>query len=161
MRFRLLFLVWQVYPEGRMSQHLDKMVLGDCILAKGPKGRFTYTRNMKRHIGAHLLSCCARIMVTRQPCCAIQNFPLRPRPWADWHLLAAGMVAGGTGITPMWQVADHILRDGIAEKTSVRRPQRTSGSPPMHCPVSTGSTLTPGRACLVMVQVQGGCSSRR
>lgn len=35
-----------------MSQHLDKMVLGDCILAKGPKGRFTYTRNMKRHIGA-------------------------------------------------------------------------------------------------------------
>ena len=35
-----------------MSQHLDKMVLGDCILAKGPKGRFTYARNMKRHIGA-------------------------------------------------------------------------------------------------------------
>jgi NAD(P)H-flavin reductase len=43
--------VWQVYQEGRMSQHLDKMVLGDCILAKGPKGRFTYMRNMKRHIG--------------------------------------------------------------------------------------------------------------
>ena len=32
------------------------------------------------------------------------------------------MVAGGTGITPMWQVADHILRDGMAERTSVRSP---------------------------------------
>lgn len=24
----------------------------------------------------------------------------------------AGMIAGGTGITPMWQVLNHILRDG-------------------------------------------------
>lgn len=72
--------VIKVYPEGRMSQHLDKMVLGDCILAKGPKGRFTYQRNMKRHIG---------------------------------------MVAGGTGITPMWQVLNHILRDSLADKTQI------------------------------------------
>lgn len=42
----------QVYPEGKMSQHLDKMTLGQSILAKGPKGRFEYTRNMKTHLGA-------------------------------------------------------------------------------------------------------------
>lgn len=29
------------------------------------------------------------------------------------------MVAGGTGITPMWQVANHILSDGLAERTQV------------------------------------------
>lgn len=29
------------------------------------------------------------------------------------------MVAGGTGITPMWQVANHILSDGFADKTQV------------------------------------------
>ena len=37
-----------------MSRHLDAMTLGDCILAKGPKGRFVYERNMKKHIGARL-----------------------------------------------------------------------------------------------------------
>lgn len=42
----------QVYSEGRMSQHLDKMMLGDCILAKGPKGRFQYQKNHWKHIGA-------------------------------------------------------------------------------------------------------------
>lgn len=61
----------QVYPEGRMSQHLDKMVLGDCILAKGPKGRFTYQRNMKRHIGALVCSEVHEQMWGMQctPCC--------------------------------------------------------------------------------------------
>ena len=42
----------QVYPEGKMSQYMDKMVLGDCLDFKGPKGRFTYQRNSKRAIGA-------------------------------------------------------------------------------------------------------------
>lgn len=51
----------QVYPEGKMSQHLDSMVLGDCILAKGPKGRFVYERNMKRNIGAR----CRHLLVMR------------------------------------------------------------------------------------------------
>jgi NAD(P)H-flavin reductase len=43
----------QVYPEGRMSQYMDKMVLGECLDFKGPKGRFTYQRNAKRAIGAN------------------------------------------------------------------------------------------------------------
>ena len=35
-----------------MSQHMDKMTLGDCLEFKGPKGRFTYQPNSKRAIGA-------------------------------------------------------------------------------------------------------------
>ena len=47
----------QVYAEGKMSQYMDKMVLGDCLDFKGPKGRFTYQPNTKRAIGAYCLHC--------------------------------------------------------------------------------------------------------
>ena len=43
----------QVYPEGRMSQHLDKMQIGDTLLFKGPRGRFEYEANMRHAIGTH------------------------------------------------------------------------------------------------------------
>mmetsp|Transcript_6123 Transcript_6123/g.17555 ORF Transcript_6123/g.17555 Transcript_6123/m.17555 type:complete len:298 (+) Transcript_6123:421-1314(+) len=76
----LVDFVIKVYPEGKMSQHLDKMTLGDCILAKGPKGRFEYVKNKWKHIG---------------------------------------MVAGGTGLTPMYQVFNHILRDAFGDGTRV------------------------------------------
>ncbi|CAD7697594.1 unnamed protein product [Ostreobium quekettii] len=64
--------VIKVYKGGQMSQHLDKLEVGDRVEMKGPKGRFTYKRNMKKSIG---------------------------------------MLAGGTGITPMYQVLNHILND--------------------------------------------------
>ena len=41
-----------MYPDGKFSPNLDKLKVGDSVLAKGPKGRFDYQRNMKRHIGA-------------------------------------------------------------------------------------------------------------
>lgn len=43
--------VIKIYPTGKMSQVLDKMRVGDAMLMKGPRGRFTYSRNMKRAIG--------------------------------------------------------------------------------------------------------------
>ena len=46
----------QVYPEGRMSQHLDHLKIGDNLEFKGPKGRFVYSANMKKAIGA-ILGC--------------------------------------------------------------------------------------------------------
>ncbi|KAK9802658.1 hypothetical protein WJX73_001360 [Symbiochloris irregularis] len=64
--------VIKVYPEGRMSQHLKQLKIGDKLEFKGPKGRFVYSANMKR---------------------------------------AIGMLAGGTGITPMYQTARAILKD--------------------------------------------------
>jgi cytochrome-b5 reductase len=65
-------LVVKVYPQGKMSQHLDHMKVGEVIDVKGPKGLFTYTPNMKR---------------------------------------AFGMLAGGTGLTPMLQVIQAILKN--------------------------------------------------
>ena len=44
--------VIKLYPAGKMSQVLSGMKVGDSMQMKGPRGRFTYTRNMKRAIGA-------------------------------------------------------------------------------------------------------------
>eukprot|EP00882_Tetradesmus_deserticola_P016459 GHRQ01017583.1.p1 GENE.GHRQ01017583.1~~GHRQ01017583.1.p1 ORF type:complete len:249 (+),score=84.23 GHRQ01017583.1:339-1085(+) len=64
--------VIKVYPSGKMTQIMDRLVVGDTMLMKGPRGRFQYSRNMKK---------------------------------------AIGMIAGGTGVTPMYQVAAAILKD--------------------------------------------------
>ena len=58
--------VIKVYPQGKMTQFLDKLEVGGNVDFYGPIGRFTYTPNAYQHLG---------------------------------------MVAGGTGITPMYQVS--------------------------------------------------------
>lgn len=68
-----------------MSQYLDNMKVGDAIDVKGPLGHFIYTgRGEYRHSG---------------------------HPGKTSHM---SMVAGGTGITPMWQVIQvcHPAQDG-------------------------------------------------
>lgn len=50
----------QVYPEGRMSQVMDKLNIGDKLLFKGPRGDFSLELNEKREIGQEL----ANISVT-------------------------------------------------------------------------------------------------
>jgi len=60
----------QIYPTGAMSQHVDKLEIGDYMEMRGPKGRMTYKPNMKKNIG---------------------------------------MIAGGSGITPMLQVCDDVI----------------------------------------------------
>lgn len=47
---RVEFVI-KVYPGGKMTQIMDKMKVGDSMLMKGPRGRFQYSRNMKRAIG--------------------------------------------------------------------------------------------------------------
>ena len=44
-----------MYAEGRMSRHMDGLALGDKLWFKGPRGRFSYTPNMKQHIGVGVL----------------------------------------------------------------------------------------------------------
>lgn len=44
--------VIKIYPQGRMSQHLAGLSIGDRILMRGPKGRFVYTPNMYAALGA-------------------------------------------------------------------------------------------------------------
>lgn len=65
--------VIKVYPEGKMSQAMDSLKVGETMEFKGPKGLFS----MEKHGSASKI----------------------------------GMIAGGTGITPMFQVAMAFLKD--------------------------------------------------
>jgi len=65
-------LLIKVYEKGAMSQHIDKLKVGDFLEVRGPKGLFVYKPNMVK---------------------------------------AIGMVAGGTGVTPMLQVIRAILKN--------------------------------------------------
>lgn len=65
--------VIKVYPEGKMTQSLDALSIGDRVLFKGPRGRFQYGG-----AGAYK---------------------------------SIGMLAGGTGVAPMFQLVQAILKD--------------------------------------------------
>mmetsp|Transcript_12808 Transcript_12808/g.33016 ORF Transcript_12808/g.33016 Transcript_12808/m.33016 type:complete len:834 (+) Transcript_12808:157-2658(+) len=67
---------------GKMSQLLNNLALGDTIEVKGPLGHFEYLGKSNYTEGSRKGVC--------------RNF---------------SMVAGGTGITPMWQVLSSILED--------------------------------------------------
>eukprot|EP00804_Cyclotella_cryptica_P016755 CCRYP_002054-RA/>CCRYP_002054-RA protein AED:0.10 eAED:0.10 QI:242/1/1/1/1/1/2/39/314 len=78
------------FPEGgKMSQHLDSLEVGDAVEMRGPKGHMTYHQDGKFTV--HPL--------------------LKKDP--DQHRTARhfGMIAGGTGITPMLQIINAVLRD--------------------------------------------------
>lgn len=64
--------VIKVYPQGKMSQAMDALKMGDRLLFKGPKGLYKY----------------------------------KPQAYK-----VVGMLAGGTGITPCYQLAQAILKD--------------------------------------------------
>ncbi len=67
---------------GKMSQHLDRLALGDTIEVKGPVGHMVYEGR-----GAYTLN-------------------RKPRTTRSISL-----IAGGTGITPCWQVLRTVLAD--------------------------------------------------
>ena len=71
------------FPEGgKMSQHLESMKIGDAIEVKGPIGEFIYKE--KGH------------------------FLINGKPRFCKEI---SMIAGGTGLTPCYQVLSAILRD--------------------------------------------------
>lgn len=47
---------FQVYPEGRMSQLMDHLKIGEKLQFKGPRGDFALDLNEKRGIGNGLLT---------------------------------------------------------------------------------------------------------
>lgn len=76
------------FPDGgKMSQHLETLKIGDSMNFQGPTGRITYTGS-----GVFSVKDYASGKETARPAAK-----------------AIGMIAGGTGITPMMQVARHIL----------------------------------------------------
>jgi len=71
------------FPEGgKMTQHLEGLKVGDKIAFRGPVGEFEYLGKGK-YIHNHV----------------------------EGHATHFNMIAGGTGITPCWQVLEAVLRD--------------------------------------------------
>ncbi|XP_065836094.1 NADH-cytochrome b5 reductase 3-like [Oscarella lobularis] len=75
------------FPDGgKMTQHLESLEIGDTIDVRGPSGHLTYLGKGKMHIKE------GKKEESRQ--CT--------------HI---GMIAGGSGITPMLQIVQAILKD--------------------------------------------------
>lgn len=84
------------FPEGgKLSQHLDSLKIGDTIKMKGPKGHLTWLGNGKFAV-------------------KLMKKPLEARKAT--HI---GMIAGGTGITPMLQIL-HAIFENPSDKTVVK-----------------------------------------
>lgn len=62
----------QVYPQGKMSQCMERLSIGDTLRFKGPRGKFRYQPNMKRAIGEPSKG----ISPTEYCCCVNAAVPL-------------------------------------------------------------------------------------
>jgi len=79
------------FPDGgKMSQHLESMQIGDTIDVKGPLGEFIYK--------------------------GLGSFTWKDQP-RQCNLI--NLIAGGTGLTPCWQVAQAALRTA-GDETQLR-----------------------------------------
>ena len=85
-------LVIKVYPQGKMTQYLDKFTIGQKIDVSGPSGNLIYR-------GKGLFDVRTR----------------KPEPFVSRRVRQLGLIAGGTGITPMYQILNEILK----EQTSI------------------------------------------
>jgi len=85
------------FPDGgKMSQHLDKMEVGDFIDVRGPSGLLVYNGK--------------------------GVFAIRPQKKSEpvlHHVKNVNMIAGGTGITPMLQLIRAVLADA-EDKTKLK-----------------------------------------
>jgi len=84
-------LVIKVYPQGKMTQYLDKLSIGHTIDVSGPSGNLVYKDNGLFDIRSR-----------------------KPEPFVTRHVRRLGMIAGGTGITPMYQILNEILKEQAA-----------------------------------------------
>lgn len=76
------------FPDGgKMSQHLESMAIGDKIQVRGPSGNLIYNGNGKFSIRKNKTASAV------------------PRSFKN-----VGMIAGGTGITPMLQIVRDVLK---------------------------------------------------
>jgi len=90
------------FPDGGlMSQHLDDLKIGDTCLMRGPKGHVEWFMDGSRKFG---------------------TFQVKPlgKPAEERYTEQVGMIAGGTGITPMLQVLQSIFHRGKSSNICVR-----------------------------------------
>jgi len=71
-----------------MSQHLESMNIGDTIQVRGPSGNLIYEGDSRFSIRKNKTS-----------------------PFAQLGFKKVGMIAGGTGITPMLQIIRAVLKN--------------------------------------------------
>ncbi|UYV80291.1 CYB5R3 [Cordylochernes scorpioides] len=77
------------FPDGgKMSQHLESMKIGDSILVRGPSGKLVYDGR-------------GTFKITLD----------KKKPPTVAHYKKVGMIAGGTGITPMLQLIRQVFKD--------------------------------------------------
>lgn len=77
------------FPEGgKMSQHLESLSIGDYIDVRGPNGLLTYEGKGVFHIRPDKKSPPSKVVANK-----------------------IGMIAGGTGITPMLQIIRQVFKD--------------------------------------------------
>ena len=85
------------FPDGgKMSQHLDALKVGECILVKGPKGHLEWQGH--------------------------GQFSVKPlgKPLENRSCSQIAMMAGGTGITPMLQILHAIFQSSDGNDTTTR-----------------------------------------
>ena len=85
-------LVIKIYPNGKMTQYLDQFSIGQTIEVSGPAGNLVYKDKGLFDIR-----------------------PRKPDPFVTRRVRRLGLIAGGTGITPMYQILNEILK----EQTSI------------------------------------------
>jgi cytochrome-b5 reductase len=78
-------LLIKLYPQGQMSTHLSKLQVGEKMEIRGPMGMLEYV--------------------------APSTFRINRGGWNTYTSRHIGMIAGGTGITPMYQVSQYILNN--------------------------------------------------
>jgi cytochrome-b5 reductase len=84
-------LVIKIYPNGKMTQYLDKLHIGHTIDVSGPSGNLIYKDNGLFDIRTR-----------------------KPEPFVTRHVRQLGLIAGGSGITPMYQILNEILKEQIS-----------------------------------------------
>ena len=85
-------LVIKIYPQGKMTQYLEKLYIGQTVEVSGPSGNLIYRGNGMFDIRTR-----------------------KPEPFVTRRVRRLGLIAGGTGITPMYQILNEILK----EQTSI------------------------------------------
>ncbi|CAF4694089.1 unnamed protein product [Rotaria sp. Silwood2] len=81
-------LVIKIYPNGKMTQYLDKLDIGHSIEISGPSGNLIYKNNGVFDIRSRIFE-----------------------PFVTRNVRHLGLIAGGTGITPIYQLLNEILKE--------------------------------------------------